>query len=146
MVSIPQSTSCKKETQHNNTTIINLQSWGTTDNGTNDDEFEQNVDNITNKLDSQFIDCPKFELQVGEFQIIKNHNNDVDTVVQSEGNNEEEVYIKRYNKKLGKGQYSIKENDKLVICAPYILENSSSIDHKNVGMGKSVPPLSVDMK
>jgi hypothetical protein len=124
-----------QNTQHNNTTILNFQSWDS-NNGTNDDEYETDDNNVTKKPDAQFIDCPKFELQVGEFQIIKNHNNDVDTVVHSEDNEEEEVYIKQYNKKLGKGQYSIKENDKLVICAPYILENTSSIDHKNVGIGK----------
>ena len=48
----------------------------------------------------------------------------------------EEVYIERYNKKLVKGEYSIKDDNKLVICAPYTLDNTSSIDQKNVGIGK----------
>ena len=87
-------------------------------------------------LETQFLDCPKFELQVGEFQIIKNNNKDVNTVLEDPNNEIEEVYIKQYDKKLGKGQYSIKENNKLVICAPYVLQNTSSIDHKNVGIGK----------
>ena len=91
----------------------------------------------TNQIfETQFIDCPKFELQVGEFQIIKNNANDVNTAVEEHSSEVEEIYIKRYDKKLGKGQYSIKENNKLVICAPYVLPNQSSIDHKNVGIGK----------
>ena len=87
-------------------------------------------------LKTQFLDCPKFELQVGEFQILKNDDNDLNAVVEEHNKDNEEVYIKRYDKKLGKGQYSIKENNKLVICAPYVLQNKSSSDHKNLGIGK----------
>ena len=98
---------------------------------------ETNVHQDTKTLEKfQLLDCPKFELQVGEFQIIKNYDTDGEGTLKEGSNEVEEVYIKRYNKKLSKGQYSIKKDNRLVICAPYILGNTSSIDHKNVGVGE----------
>ena len=100
------------------------------------DDKDITKDKPTNTLKGNFLDCPKFELQVGEFKVI-NHNDNADNVVQTDVEQEaEEVYIERYDKKLVKGEYSIKDDNKLVICAPYILDNSSSIDQKNVGIGK----------
>ena len=50
----------------------------------------------------EFVDCPKFELQVGEFQLM----------------NESSVYIEKYDKTLESDQFDLIENNNvLVICA-----------------------------
>jgi len=93
------------------TEIVDDPESDTSENATDNvtDQESNTIEDLTTTHESdlkdsrvEFVDCPKFELQVGEFQLM----------------NESSVYIEKYGKTLESDQFDLIENNNvLVICA-----------------------------
>ena len=73
-----------------------------TESNDNNDDTTIKIADIVDEFINEFNDCPKFELQIGEYKMMEDEEN-------------HSVYVEKYDRVLEEGEFSM-NGDNLVIC------------------------------